>query len=208
MFMLTYPAAGFVKPSQPEDGGPEEPDKLPMNILHVCHQIYIEASNILYSSNAFFFDDPVAFQKFKTMIGSHYSASLRNLCLKVEQFLPSIYDRWTEVLNTPYLQGLRSLRTLSLLVRHGQTHLEYQNSKHRIDKEGFSHLPRAFCGFAHAKLGLSTIEVLIDGMFFAVRRENPKWWTKDDQHDYARCIIKTLLREELDSEDDEAGDKS
>lgn len=161
-------------------------DMMRLSVLRSCRQIYVEANNILWTTNTFSFADATTLKRFMMTRNINQKRSIQSLRLQMEWV--SYGEReWNKALNIALVRSLSGLRRLRLHIEHKMDPKEYEKAK-SYDRlyattfyEGLKKL---------STLPLTEVEIVV---------RNPKFeseddlWTKLDRQDFAEGLRKILL---------------
>ncbi|MCJ1456217.1 hypothetical protein MMC28_006577 [Mycoblastus sanguinarius] len=87
--------------------------KMDLSILHVCRQMYKEATHLLWTTNIFSFDEEVTFQRFMESLSPMQKAKLAKLHIR-ENYGDGTIRLWKKVMRLSLVNSLSGLRTLHL----------------------------------------------------------------------------------------------
>lgn len=93
-------------------------DTMRLTIMRSSRQIYVEANQVLWTTNTFSFTDPMAFKRFMSTRNVHQKRMLRNLRLEFEWSLPDSSKAWNSALIMPIVRSLSGLRNLRLFMSY------------------------------------------------------------------------------------------
>lgn len=162
-----------------------------LSVLRSCRQIYVEANQILWSTNTFSFDEATAFKRFMMTRNVPQKRLIRCLRLHMRFNFHWTISEWNKSLNMSLLQSLSGLRQLRLhIVRwedpvlHGSAQgndLPYPT----VPCEGLKRI---------STLPLTEVEVAVKNPQSAL---NPALetapWTKIGRDSYAQGLRQILL---------------
>ena len=162
-----------------------------LTALRVCRQIYIEANDVLWTTNTFSFNDAaVSFDRFMDSRTSHQRRSLKNLRLQMD-WVWGEDQPWNDALNMTLIRHLSGLRSLRLQINHSMSAALYQEAKARGNELGL--FQTRHLGFVHkmAILPLTNVEVFVGDR--CQPQDANALWTAEDRMEYAEGIRKILL---------------
>ena len=156
-----------------------------LSVLRSCRQIYVEANNILWTSNTFSFADPTTFGRFMTTRTINQRRLIRSLRLQVEW---AFNYRWKRCLSIALMRSLSALRCLRLNIEYK---LMFADNYESAKSHNVLYITDCFTGLKRfSALPLTEVEIFV---------ENPKYepedhgWTKVDRQDFAEGLRKMLL---------------
>lgn len=162
-----------------------------LTALRVCRQMYIEANNVLWSTNTFSFTDDAIFVLFMNVRTTYQIRSLRRLRLQLDWSWGEY--SWKRVLGITLIRSLTGLRSLRLQITHTTTAASYQEANARGNELGLFQIRQR--DFVHRMAILPWTDVDVE--VFPSNR--PQWshtvalWTVEDRTEYAEGIRKILL---------------
>lgn len=177
---------------------PIEPDKIyeelscfgremvRLSVLRSCRQIYVEANNILWTTNTFSFADATTLKRFMMTRTINQKHSIKSIRLQME-FGFYGYKEWNTALSMPLVRSLSGLRRLRLCIEH-----EMKVGSYAFAKSHNFLFATIYCEGLHkvSTLPLTEVEIVVT---------NPKYipehdlWTKADREDFAEGLRKILL---------------
>ena len=155
-----------------------------LSVLRSCRQIYVEANNILWTTNTFSFADGTTLKRFMMTRTINQKRAIESLRLEMERV--SHEREWNQALNMALVRSLSGLRRLRL-------HIEYE-----INLEVYEVVKKCdlyATTFLEGLKKLSTLpltEVEIDVKISPFVPED-NLWTKLDRQDFAEGFRKVLL---------------
>ena len=155
-----------------------------LSVLRSCRQIYVEANNILWTTNTFSFADGTTLKRFMMTRTINQKRAIKSLRLQMEWVS---YDReWNQALNMALVRSLSGLRRLRL-------HIEYKmNLKvYEVVKKCDLYATTFFAGLKKlSTLPLTEVEIDVRNPLFMLGDD---LWTKLDRQDFAEGLRKVLL---------------
>ena len=97
-------------------------------LLRVCRQMYTEASQVLWESNIFSFNDVASLKQFMNTKSGHHKRSIRSLRLAMDWTLTKAADSWNRALSMPLVKALQGLRVLWLHINTGMFRCDFEDS--------------------------------------------------------------------------------
>ena len=96
-----------------------------LTILRASSQIYVEANQVLWTSNTFSFSDAITFKRFMMTRTTPQKHIIRSLRLDMDW---ALYERkeWNSALNMPLVRSLPGLRNLRVHVTHSMESQLYE----------------------------------------------------------------------------------
>ena len=164
-------------------------ESMHLTALRVCRQMYIEANDVLWSTNTFSFNDAaISLDRFMSARTTRQKRSLRKLRLHMDW----VWDEdkpYNRVLGMKLIKSLTGLRSLRLQINHSMEAAHYQQMK----AFGDDLFQTRYLTFVHkmAVLPLTNVEVFVGD-------RSQSWyvellWTAADRMEYAEGIRKILL---------------
>ena len=154
-----------------------------LSILRSCRQIYVEANNILWTSNTFSFADSVTFRRFMMIRTIHQKRLIESLRLQMEW----VDHQWTKSLNMALVRSLSGLRRLRLNIEHKLLFGSYESSK----SHNLLYITTHFDGLKKlSTLPLTEVEIVVET---PVIGSEDHLWTKADRQDFAEGLRIILL---------------
>ena len=154
-----------------------------LSVLRSCRQIYVEANNILWTSNTFSFADSVTFRRFMMTRNIHQKRLIESLRLQMEW----VDKQWNKSLNMALVRSLSGLRRLRLNIEHKLLFGSYESEKSL-------NLPYPTLHFDGLKklstLLLTEVEIVVET---PVIGSEDHLWTKEDRQDFAEGLRTILL---------------
>ena len=164
--------------------------KIDLRALRVCRQMYIEANDVLWSTNTFSFNDAaISLDRFMSTRTARQKRSLRKLQLHLDWEWDDGGRVHNQVLSMRLIRSLAGLRILRLQIIEFMHAATFQQMK----ASGTSVVHTRHLPFLHklAALSLTKAEVFVnDSMLYWYT--NTKW-TVEDRMEYAEEIRKILL---------------
>ena len=161
-------------------------ESMHLTALRVCRQMYIEANDVLWSTNTFSFNDAaISLDRFMSARTTRQKRSLRKLRLQMN-WVWDEDESYNKVLGMTLIKALTGLRSLRLQINHSMEAVHYQQMRDSGD-----HLFQTrYLAFVHkmAVLPLTNVEVFVG--------DRCDWcilWTAEDRREYAEGIRKILL---------------
>ena len=158
--------------------------------LRVCRQIYIEANDVLWSTNTFSFNDAaISLDHFMDARTTRQKRSLRKLRLQMD-WVWGEDKPYNRVLGMTLIKSLTGLRSLRLQINHSMEAALYQQMKARGNELGL--FQTRYLAFVHkmAVLPLINVEVFVGDRSQPVNVD--ALWTAEDRMEYAEGIRKLL----------------
>ena len=157
-----------------------------LRVLRSCRQIYVEANNILWTTNTFSFDDATTLKRFMMTRTINHKRLIKSLRLQMAWMFCGEKE-WNSAINMPLVRSLSGLRRLRLNIQH-----EMRSESYKSLKEcDLLYTTSYFDGLQK----LSTLPLTEVDIVF----ENPKYisekilWSKVDRQDFAEGLRKILL---------------
>lgn len=182
------------------------PERLCVEVLNTCRQINTEASQILWSSNTFHFEDPDIFTKVLKGMGTANRRALKRLSLNMswlgqsDSALFESPNKWTLAISNPLVKELRGLKALGLEITVEMSHTRLRTMRYGVSYnthvEKFEEL---------ACLPLETIDVAIMSKNSRIGRR--PLWNEYDRQRYGERIEAKLLENVSASWEQNAVDK-
>ena len=107
-----YSCGSYLSTGHIEPGGLEMMD---LRVLRSCRQTYVEANQLLWTTNTFSFSDAMTFERFMMTRTINQKRSIRSLRLHME-WESNEFEEWKKVLNMRLVQSLYTLRRLRLRI--------------------------------------------------------------------------------------------
>ena len=164
-------------------------ESMHLTALRVCRQIYIEANDVLWSTNTFSFNDAaISLDRFMSARTTRQKRSLRKLRLHMDW----VWDEdksYNRALGMTLIKSLTGLRSLRLQINHSMEAAHYQQMR-ALGDELFQ---TRYLAFVHkmAVLPLTNVEVFVGDRSQSSYVE--LLWTEADRMEYAEGIRKILL---------------
>ncbi|KAI4250324.1 MAG: hypothetical protein LQ352_005377 [Teloschistes flavicans] len=165
-------------------------DTMRLSILRSSRQIYVEANEILWTTNTFSFTEPIAFKHFMSTRNVHQKRLLRSLRFEQEWFFPECSKGWNNALLLPMVRSLSGLRHLRLHITHSMEATLYESV-------GVSSLPKwplnsSFCeGLEKLSiLPIQSVEIAMVSPLYGARVGE---WTEEQKKEAAGRIRHLLL---------------
>ena len=183
------------------------PERLCVEVLYISRQINAEASQILWSTNTFHFEDPEVFTKVLREMGTANRGTVKRLSLNISWFGQSESDnalfespnKWTLAISNPLVKELRALKTLGVEVT-----VEMSFARLKTMRYGVSHSMHVEKFSDFASLPLETIDVAIRSKNSLIGRP---LFSEYDRQSYGERIEAKLLENVSDSWEQNAGEK-
>ena len=154
-----------------------------LSVLRSCRQIYVEANNILWTSNTFSFADSVTFKRFMMTRTIHQKRLIESLRLQMEW----VDYQWDRSLKMALVRSLSGLRRLRLNMEQKLLIGSYESAKSRnllyitTHCDGLKKL---------STLPLAEVEIVVET---PIIESEDHLWTKADRHDFAEGLRIILL---------------
>ena len=162
-----------------------------LSALRVCRQIYSEASDVLWTTNTFSFNDAaLSFHCFMEERTTYQKQLLRRLRLQMD-WVWGEDGPWNCALDMALIKSLTGLRSLRLQINHSVGAWSYQQA--RALGGAFALFEPGHLELVHrmAVMPLANVEVFVGD------RSQPHnlntLWTAEDRKEYAEGIRKILL---------------
>ena len=176
--------------------------EMPLPILRVCRQMYTEASQVLWETNIFSFNDVASFQQFMSSRTAHQKRSIRRLRLVMDWILLTAAVSWNNALSMSLVDSLRGLRVLWLHINTAMFDKDFENS-------GIPDLrSSAAWGFTNGIKKLATLPLTYAQVYVfnkdlrphgrRVRRYEGEPWTEQRKRLFAGVLVAKLLSVEND----------
>jgi hypothetical protein len=92
--------------------------ELPLQILRVCHQTYVEANPVLWSTNTFSFNSAIAFGKFMYKANALQRRLLRKIHVDLDcRYSTELAYYWGLLLKREIVKKCQSIESLSVAIR-------------------------------------------------------------------------------------------
>ena len=187
--------------------GPDCPERLCVEVLYTCKQINAEASQILWTTNTFHFEDPEVFTKVLREMGTANRGTVKRLSLSISWFGQSESEnalfespnKWTLAISHPLVKELRALKTLGLEVRVKMSFARLNTTRYGVSHS--THVEK-FTDFA--SLPLEAIDVAIRSKDSLIGRP---LFSEYDRQSYGERIEAKLLENVSDSWEQNAVEK-
>ena len=158
-----------------------------LSVLRSCRQIYVEANNILWTTNTFAIADPTTLKRFMMTRTINQKRSIKSIRLQMESRFWG-HKKWNTALNMPLVRSLSGLRRFRLCIEREMEARSYENAKsknlHYTNYTNYEGLQKV------STLPLTKVEIVA---------RKPKnipghdLWTKADREDFAEGLRKLLL---------------
>ena len=160
-----------------------------LSVLRSCRQIYVEANNILWTSNTFSFADPTTFRRFLMTRSINQRRLIKSLRMQVGRFS----DYWNKSLTMALVRSLSGLRYLRLNIEYKLLESKKLLFDSYESAKSFNYLYITSYFVPLQKLSalpLTKVEIVVEN-----RKDAPEnhLWTKMDRQDFAEGLRKTLL---------------
>lgn len=159
-----------------------------LSVLRSCRQIYVEANNMLWTSNTFSFADSTTFKRFMMTRTINQRRLIKSLRLQTDSPFNEACQ-WEKSLNLALVRSLSALRRLRL-------NLEYTSPFTSYDSAGSSNLPYITANFHGLQklsiLPLTEVEIVVG----CTKYESDDQSTRVDRKDLAEEFRKILLNPE------------
>ena len=166
-------------------------------LLRVCRQMYTEASQVLWETNVFSFNDVASFKHFMSSRTAYQKRSIKNLRLVMDWTLLKAADSWNKALSMSLVKSLQGLRALWLHINAAMFDQDFENP-------GIPDLRlSASWGFMNGIKNLATLPLTKARVYLlnkdlrasgrAVRRYEGGPWTKQRKRLFARALQAKLL---------------
>ena len=156
-----------------------------LSVLRSCRQIYVEANNILWTSNTFSFADPTTFRRFMMTRTINQRRLIMSLRLQMESVFDAEYE-WNRCLNMALVRSLSALRRLRLNIEH-KPFRSYES----IKNHNLSYITAYLEGLKKlSTLPLTEVEIVVEGSLY---ESEEHLWTKVERQDFAEGLRKILL---------------
>ncbi|CAD6582110.1 MAG: hypothetical protein ASARMPREDX12_000758 [Alectoria sarmentosa] len=157
-----------------------------LSVLRSCRQIYVEANQILWTTNTFSFADGTALRRFMMTLTINQRRLIKSLRLQMEWDM-YMDKEWNNALNMALVRSLSGLRRLRLRIDQHMDARIYECAK--SNKNIYTSI---FCKGLQkiSTLPLTEAEVIV---------KNPQYWpedgvwTKADREEFAEVLRKLLL---------------
>lgn len=155
-----------------------------LSVLRSCRQIYVEANNMLWTSNTFLFADPTTFKRFMMTRTINQKRLLKSLRLQMESAFNEV-SQWEKSLNLALVRSLSALRRLRLNLEYKSPFISYDSA------EGYNlDITRNFHGLKKLSiLPLTEVEIVVG----CPRYESGNQTTQVDRKNFAEGFRKILL---------------
>lgn len=182
------------------DYGPLNPDDpippplhetMRLTILRACRQTYVEADQILWTTNTFALDDATTFKRFMMTRNIHQKRMIRSLRLEAQWGLYGDSKEWNRALNMPLIRTLSGLRQLRLRIEYS-----YEANIYSKDKEQNLLYCTTYCEGMHRLSTLPLTEANIHVRNPGFDESEESQWTEADRNEFARGLINLLLNPE------------
>lgn len=165
-------------------------ETLPLQILRSCRQMYIEANQILWSSNSFSFNESIASKCFMGTRTVIQKRALKRLRLEMEWHLGG-HKEWDSALSIAVIRSLHGLQHLRLNIGCSMRSKDYDNIKKR-----FTGLyGTIFVGGLEkiATLPLTSVEIFVKNTAHIFEDGGENLWSEAERTEYAESIRSLLL---------------
>ena len=187
-----------------EDGTIPNPNKISLTLLRTCRQIYLEASQVVYTKNTFAINSNEVLERFfSARFKNKQHSAIRTLILDFGIIHAGDMTDWSDSIAKVGLQRLKSVQRLYLYL--GQNYCYCSVEGFRYDgtemKKRQGLILKQF-----AKLGLLNATLFIDDSGFMERRsslmteeyqaamEQKFRWTFKQKQDFSKAVTDVLLR--------------
>lgn len=161
-----------------------------LTVLRACRQIYVEANQILWTTNTFSCIDATTFKRFMMTRTIGQKRLIRTLRLEMERENQESFARWSSSLNMALVNSLSGLRTLRLCITHDMPTELYRHVKTTYI-EGYMHCE----GLRRlSTLPLTSVEIVVKNSGHGSKAELDKLWTKNDRNEVAESLQGLLLK--------------
>ena len=160
-----------------------EHEMMRLSVLRSCRQIYVEANNILWTSNTFSFADPVTFKRFMMTRTIHQKRLIESLRLQME-----CRDcQWNKSFNMALVRSLSGLRRLRLNTEQKLLFGSYESAK----SHNLLYIAAYSGGLDKlSTLPLTEVEIVVETPFI---ESEDHLWTKVDRQDLREGLRTILL---------------
>ncbi|KAL9581438.1 MAG: hypothetical protein Q9212_003902 [Teloschistes hypoglaucus] len=170
----------------------DEYEKMHLTLLRSCRQIYVEANQVLWSTNTFSFTAPVSFQHFTQTRTGHQKRLIRTLRLEMEWTPKRDIVPWIRALTMTVVRSFTGLRALRLQIIHDMEAGVYR----RVAKEEPEFPQGTFWCDGLQKLSvlpLARVEVAVRGTELAKYQFGLEQWTERDRKELGDRVQAMLL---------------
>lgn len=158
-----------------------------LTVLRSCRQIYVEANQILWTTNTFSFGYEAAFQRFMMTRNIHQKRLIRNLRMHMDFELGS-RQGWNSSLNMSVVRSLSGLQTLRLYIVHNLPtdfyHSYFSRNNSLFIRSFYEGLYRL------STLPLNSAEIALRNAHY---RNSEEHWTQSQRDDVAGHLQRMLL---------------
>ena len=160
-----------------------EHEMMRLSVLRSCRQIYVEANNILWTSNTFSFADSLTFKRFMMTRSIHQKRLIESLRLQMEW----VDYQWNKSLNMALVRSLSGLRRLRLNIEQRLLFGSYEWAK----GHNLLYITTHFDGLKKlSTLPLTEVEIVVETPHIG---SEDHLWTKADRQDFAEGLRTILL---------------
>lgn len=160
-----------------------------LSVLRSCRQIYVEANQILWTTNTFSFTDGTALKRFMMTRTINQKRLIKSLRLQMEWDMYTAKE-WNSALNMALVRSLSGLRRLRLRIDQRMEARTYECAR----RNNFLYTS-LLCESLQkiSTLPLTEVEVVV---------KNPQYWSEDglwtkaDREEFAEVLRKLLLNPE------------
>ena len=154
-----------------------------LSVLRSCRQIYVEANNILWTSNTFSFADSTTFRRFMMTRTINQKRLIKSIRLQMEW----VEYQWNKSLNMALVRSLTALRRLRLNIEHKLLFGSYESAK----SHNLLYITTHFDGLKKlSTLPLTEVEIVVES---PIHESEDHLWTKVDRQDFAEGLRTILL---------------
>lgn len=168
------------------DWDDDDHEMMRLSALRSCRQIYVEANNILWTTNTFSFDDATTFQRFMMTRTIDQKRSIKSLRLQMDWEFGN-YKEWNKALNMALVRSMSGFRHLRLRIDHGREATSHDHAK----SHDFLYATTYCEGLRKVStLPLTEVDIVVKNPRFMPEDD---LWTKDDRECFAEGLRKMLL---------------
>ncbi|KAL8650956.1 MAG: hypothetical protein Q9210_003519 [Variospora velana] len=175
-------------PSRPLDSGWEHAT-MRLTVLRASRKLYVEANQIVWTTNTFSFTDSITLKRFMMTRNIHQRRLIRSLRLEMEWDCDEVDSAWNGALSKDLIKSLSGLRSLRLQV---ETDLDREN--YRLVRKYFLQTTRHCEGLRRlSTLPLDKVEVVVKLPTYRIENDVNDLLPKSAREEIARDVEKMLL---------------
>ncbi|KAL8725042.1 MAG: hypothetical protein Q9181_006564 [Wetmoreana brouardii] len=159
-----------------------------LTVLRSCRQVYGEANQILWATNTFSFQHPMAFKRFLIARKVHQKRLIQKLRFELDWEFRKNVRRWDNSLTVPVIHSLSGLRTLRLQIEY-KMKSKFDNTL--ANGRLFPEQSRFHDGiWMLSILPLTNVEIAVRPSSFRIQSDQ---WTESDEKEFADRLRRMLL---------------